>query len=103
MDSGSVRDQLGENWRKVDTALRYGLRGLGGGSSLARLLAQHRSVRNLQELPPLSIRHILAWSDPPARCTRTNHTLHADQSPANAAAAALIPSLGSKQCFQECV
>jgi hypothetical protein len=63
MDSGLVRDELGENWRKADTALRYGLRGLGGGSSLARLLAQHRGVRNLRELPPLSPQHILAWSD----------------------------------------
>jgi hypothetical protein len=30
MDSGLVRDQLGDNWRRVDTALRYGLRGLAG-------------------------------------------------------------------------
>ena len=62
-ESGLVRDQLGENWRKIDTALRYGLRGLTGGSSLARLLAQRRGVRNLRELPPFTIRQILAWSD----------------------------------------
>ena len=62
-ESGPVRDQLGENWRKIDTALRYGLRGLTGGSSLARLLAQRRGVRNLRELPPFTIRQILAWSD----------------------------------------
>ena len=62
-ESGPVRDQLGENWRRIDTALRYGLRGLTGDSSLARLLAQRRGVRNLRELPPFTIRQILAWSD----------------------------------------
>ena len=62
-ESGPVRDLLGENWRKVDSALRYGLRGLTGGSSLARLLAQRRGVRNLRELPPFTIQQILTWSD----------------------------------------
>src|SRR5262245_56723864 len=63
MDSGLVGDQLGDNWRRVDTALRYGLRGLSGGSSLARLLAERRGVRNLRDLPPLATRQILIWSD----------------------------------------
>jgi hypothetical protein len=70
-DSGPVRDQLGENWRKVDTALRYGLRGLTGGSSLARLLAQRRGVRNLWDLPPFTIQRILTWSD--GYRSRTDH------------------------------
>ena len=61
--SGLVRDQLGEKWRNVDTALRYGLRGLEGGSSLAQLLAARRGVRNLKGLPPLTTQRILAWSD----------------------------------------
>ena len=42
MHAGPVRDgYLGDNWRKIDNALRYGLRGLPGGSSLARLLQRH--------------------------------------------------------------
>jgi len=57
-----IAGSLGEKWLTVDTALRVGLRGLPGGSSLARLLAQHRGVRNIQTLPPLSIRDILAWA-----------------------------------------
>jgi hypothetical protein len=55
MWDGPVRDGiLGDNWRKVDNALRYGLRGLPGGSSLAALLAQHRGHRNIHSLPPLT-------------------------------------------------
>jgi hypothetical protein len=69
--SGLVRDQLGESWRKIDAALRYGLRGLTGGSSRARLLAQRRGVRNLWDLPPFAIQQILAWSDNYRR--RTGH------------------------------
>jgi hypothetical protein len=61
--SGPVRDgPLGEKWRNVDNALRYGLRGLPGGSSLTQLLAQHRGVRNTQDLPPLTEEQILAWA-----------------------------------------
>src|SRR5271166_2870623 len=62
--SGFVQDgPLGLAWRHVDTALRLGLRGLTGGSSLARLLAEERQVRNLRQLPPLSRKQILAWAD----------------------------------------
>jgi hypothetical protein len=32
----------GEQWNRIDTALRQGTRGLPGGSSLARLLVEHR-------------------------------------------------------------
>src|SRR6516165_1544791 len=63
LDSGLVREQLGDNWRKVDTALRYGLRGLVGSSSLARLLAAHRHARNGQCLPRLTLGRILTWAD----------------------------------------
>ena len=53
--AGPVVDgPLGLNWRIVDNALRHGLRGLEGGSSLARLLAEHRGYRNVQALPPLT-------------------------------------------------
>jgi hypothetical protein len=61
--SGTLDESLDDNWRKVDDALRYGLRGLEGGSSLARLLAEHRGVRNLKQLPAITPRHILAWTD----------------------------------------
>jgi hypothetical protein len=61
--SGPINDTLEDNWRKVDDALRYGLRGLEGGSSLARLLAEQRGVRNLKQLPPITPRQILAWAD----------------------------------------
>ncbi len=63
LDSGVVPDSGGEKWRNIDAALRYGLRGLPGGSSLARLLAEHRGVRNLMQLPPLTEEQILAWAD----------------------------------------
>jgi hypothetical protein len=36
---------VGDNWRRIDNALRYGLRGLPGGSSLAQFRAgQHFKV-----------------------------------------------------------
>jgi hypothetical protein len=43
--------------------LRVGLRGLPGGSSVTRLLAEQRGIRNPRDLPPLSIPQILAWAD----------------------------------------
>jgi hypothetical protein len=52
-----------ENWRAVDNAIRYGLRGMKGGSSIARLLAEMRGVRNFRELPPFTEAQILAWAD----------------------------------------
>jgi hypothetical protein len=61
--TGPVAGVRGETWRALDSALRVGLRGLPGGSSLARLLAKRRGVRNLQNLPRLTLRQILAWAD----------------------------------------
>lgn len=61
--SGPIRGSSGETWCGVDAALRAGCRGLRGGSSLARLLAKHRRVRNLCALPPLTIEQILEWAD----------------------------------------
>jgi hypothetical protein len=61
--TGLVREgPLGERWRNIDNALRYGLRGLPGGSSLAQLLSRCRGFRNIAELPPLSPELILAWA-----------------------------------------
>ena len=61
-ESGKVADS-DETWLGIDDSLRAGRRGLPGGSSLATLLAEHRSVRNLKGLPPLTIKQILAWAD----------------------------------------
>ena len=52
-----------ESWAAINSALGGGHRGLSGSSSLAKLLAEHRSVRNFMDLPPLSIKQILAWAD----------------------------------------
>ncbi len=52
-----------ETWKIVDAALRSGLRGLPGESSLAQLLAKKRGVRNHLALPPLRPKKILVWAD----------------------------------------
>ncbi len=60
---GPITDAPGETWVAVDATLRQGRRGLPGGSSLARLLAEHRGVRNSASLPKLSAEMILKWAD----------------------------------------
>lgn len=61
--SGPISGTGGETWNRVTVALLEGLRGLPGGSSLPRLLEKHRSVRNIQHLPRLTIKQILKWAD----------------------------------------
>ena len=61
--SGGVQGAPGEKWANIDDALSRGLRGLPGGSSLAKLLAEKRGVRNIQALPELTIGQILEWAD----------------------------------------
>jgi hypothetical protein len=61
--SGKIWTQRTDNWRRVDSALRLGLRGLPGGSSLARLLAEQRGVRNSSCLPRLSLKQIIGWAE----------------------------------------
>ena len=61
--SSCLDEQPGENWSAIDASLRVGLRGFPGGSSLAKLLAKHRGVRNVRELPALTEQQILAWAD----------------------------------------
>jgi hypothetical protein len=63
VNSGHIPEGFGESWQSVDLDLRLGLRGLSRESSLARLLAEKRGVRNIKGLPPLTIQQILAWSD----------------------------------------
>ncbi len=55
--SDAVAEGSEETWARVNAALYKGLRGLPGGSSLARVLAKHRPVR-----PRLSLRKIHAWA-----------------------------------------
>jgi hypothetical protein len=61
--SGPIKSPRGDTWRRVDSALRLGLRSLPGGSSLARLLAEQRGVRNLASIPPLTVQGVLRWAD----------------------------------------
>lgn len=61
--SGLIPEAPGETWLAVDSALRYGQRGLPGGSSLAKLLDERRDVRNIRALPPLTIKQVLTWAD----------------------------------------
>jgi hypothetical protein len=62
-NSGRIIDATDESWQAITAALAKGSRGLPGGSSLARLLAEHRDARNPRGLPRLSLPRILAWAD----------------------------------------
>ena len=61
--TGPIDASPKETWSAVDSALRQGNRGLVGGSSLARLLAKERGVKNRLDVPPLTISQVLAWAD----------------------------------------
>jgi hypothetical protein len=67
--AGPVASALGEKWNRIDEALYLGQRGLPGGSSLARLLFQHRGVRNRVRPPRLTADEILGWADQHRRKT----------------------------------
>jgi hypothetical protein len=62
-------DGTDESWMRVATAIRLGLRGLKRGTTLARLLDEHRGVRNQKDLPQLSERQIIAWAKAHFRAT----------------------------------
>ncbi|WP_088255937.1 hypothetical protein [Fimbriiglobus ruber] len=61
--SDVIPGSRGETWLNVEQALVKGLRGLPGGATLARLLADHRGVRNVGNLPRLMVEQILTWAD----------------------------------------
>jgi hypothetical protein len=61
--SGPIPEAPDETWRSVGAALTQGMRGLPGGSSLARLLLRERGVRDQRYRAPLTIPEILAWAD----------------------------------------
>jgi hypothetical protein len=63
VNSGEVDENPNEKWRGLDMDLGRGFRPLDGGSSLARLLAEARGVRNDRERPGFSVAQILAWAD----------------------------------------
>jgi hypothetical protein len=66
---GPIPSTADATWRRIDSALRLGLRGLPGGSSLAQLLADERGVRKPGYLPPLTVQQILSWADSHRRRT----------------------------------
>jgi hypothetical protein len=70
-ESGPIHDAPGETWKAIDQALRLGMRTLKGNSSLSRLLERRRGVRNIQNLPPLTEKQVVAWADAYHRRTRT--------------------------------
>jgi hypothetical protein len=62
-ESGPVDRVPGFTWAKVDALLKQGRRGLPGGSSLARLLAEERWGAAPALSTGLSVERILAWAD----------------------------------------
>jgi superfamily II DNA or RNA helicase len=61
--SGEVLDAPGEKWARINGSFSQGLRGLPGDYSLAQLLTEKRGVRNLKNLPDLTVEQILKWAD----------------------------------------
>jgi hypothetical protein len=52
-----------EKWHWIDEALRQRHRGLAGGSSLLKLLAKKRGLRNPLNLPLLTETQVLTWAN----------------------------------------
>jgi hypothetical protein len=63
LGSGSIPESPGDTWSKVENALIRGRRGLEGGSSLARLLADERGRRHHFRPQTLTIPQILSWAE----------------------------------------
>lgn len=61
LESGSTRELRGDDWAAVDRALRMGTRGLAGGSSLAKLLADSGRKSTAKHAPRLSTYLVLKW------------------------------------------
>ncbi len=62
-DDGPVEGTFDLTWRRIDSALKLGSRGLRRGSSLAKLLLARRKRRHKGLLPGLSDDQILEWAD----------------------------------------
>jgi hypothetical protein len=72
--AGVVIDAPTETWGGINACLYNGMRGLPGGSSLPKFLAQHRRKRNHLDAPRLTVQQILAWAD--AYREETGHWPH---------------------------
>lgn len=70
-DDGLIPGTNGETWNAVELALTHGHRGMPGGSSLARVLAAERGVKNSMARPRLTVPKILSWADDHRRQTGT--------------------------------
>jgi hypothetical protein len=68
-NDGRVPGTADQTWRAADAALRVGNRGLPGGTTLAKLLLEHRGRRHWHLPVRLTVTQILAWAD--AHHTRT--------------------------------
>ena len=62
-DAGEIPEAPHEDWKRINDALINGHRSLSGGSSLPRLLADQRGVRNQKALSHFAIETILCWAD----------------------------------------
>jgi hypothetical protein len=61
-NSGEIEGTGGETWYAVESALKMEARGLPGRSSLIRLLAEHRGVKNPADKPRLTLDGIREWA-----------------------------------------
>jgi len=67
--SGQVLASPQETWMAVEAALSNGCRGLAGGSSVAKLLAEQGVKRNKAVLPRLNRKQIVLWAEAHERRT----------------------------------
>ncbi len=68
-NDGAVEGTVDLTWRRIDSALKLGNRGLPRGSSLAKLLLARRNRRHKGQPPTLSEYEILNWADAHRRRT----------------------------------
>ena len=61
--SGPIPEAPGETWNAINAALSLGKRGLPGGSSVRRLLAERRGSTDRVVPPRLTISQVLSWAD----------------------------------------
>jgi len=69
VEPGALLCAPDESWWAIAQALDHGHRGLPGGSSLARLLAEYRGVRSRLAQPRLPQRQIVSWAESLHRAT----------------------------------
>ena len=61
--SGQVIGAPEERWDAISLVLAQGQRGLPGGSSLPKLLAERRGARNNKGMPRLTVEQIRTWAE----------------------------------------